>query len=35
MFYMGTTEARQANKLDEFEMNINSRKLTFKQNDRF
>ncbi len=35
MFYMGTTEARQANKLDEFGMKINSRNLTFKQNDPF
>ncbi len=35
MFYMGTTKARQANKLDEFGMKINSKNLTFKQNDPF
>ncbi len=32
---MGTTKARQANKLDEFGMKINSRNLTFKQNDPY
>jgi hypothetical protein len=35
MFYMGTTEARKENKLDEFGMKINSKKLIFKQNDPF